>query len=202
MDESPIGAGLASLQTRARIATLGIYLFILLNVLRAAVGFANAIGVIDLMALPSQAYVNAYDVILYGSLVAFYVSALAVAFWIYRAHKNLIDAGCDGLEFTAGWSIGWFFVPIANFYMPYKAMREAWHASLGQSGDTSPPPLLTIWWSSYLAGNIADWLVVASPSFEPISRIAMICSAWALGRIIARITQGQDMVKRYAETFA
>ena len=204
MERAAIDEGLKSLRARARLATFMIYVFIVFSVVRAAVLVADFFGAITLKALPSQTYVDAFYFVIYGSLTAFYGSALVIAFWIYRAHKNLFEAGYDGLEFTPGWSIGWFFVPFANLYMPYKAMREAWHVSLGEgSGLSGPsPPLLVLWWSSYLAGNIVDLLVIVVPSFDVLSRIAMIVAAWALSRIIARITAGQDVVARYAETFA
>jgi hypothetical protein len=203
MLESAIEEGLSSLRARARVATIGLYIFILLSVVQAAIDIASVTGAITLNALPSQAFVNGVYFVVYAGLVAFLGTALVVAFWIHRAHKNLIEAGYDGLEFTPGWSIGWFFVPFANLYMPYKAMREAWHVSLGE-GDmsSSPPPILTFWWSSYLAGNIAGWFAASVPSFDLVSNVALICAAWSLSKIIGRITAGQDATTRYAQTFA
>jgi hypothetical protein len=204
MDQDAIANGLASLQARARVAMIGIYVFMAFSFARAIVSFADMFGLISLKALPSQAYVDGFYLLEYGGLAAFYASAMAISFWIYRVHKNLVDGGYGGLEFTPGWSVGWFFVPIASFYMPYKAMREAWDVSLvGSSGDGSHAhPLLAVWWSSYLVGNFADLLTAATGSFEFISRVALIISAWCLGAIIARITAGQDVAQRLSQTFA
>ena len=204
MENEVIHAGLSSLRARARVAMIAIYVVIAFNVVRAAVSLADLFGLIALQALPSQAYVDAFQVLEFGSLAAFYASAIAISFWIYRAHKNLFDAGYGGLEFSPGWSIGWFFVPIASLYMPYKAMREAWNVSLvGKvDGASQGRPLLAVWWSSYLVGNIADLITAATGGFEFISRVAMIISAWSLGVIIRRITAGQDIAQRLSQTFA
>jgi hypothetical protein len=204
MEQTAMDEGLASLRARARVATGGLYLFIAFSVARAGIILADSIGLIDLKALPSQTYLNAFYFVVYGSVVVFYGTAIAVAFWIYRAHKNLAEAQHKRLEFTPGWSVGWFFVPVANLYMPYKAMREAWDVSLVGSGEdtTHAPPLLVLWWSSYLAGNIADWLTLVGASFEIVSRIAMIIAAWALGAIIRRISAAQNVAVRLSETFA
>ena len=37
--------------------------------------------------------------------------------------------GSPGLRFTPGWAVGWYFVPIANLWKPYQAMKEIWRAS-------------------------------------------------------------------------
>ncbi len=73
--------------------------------------------------------------------------------WIYRAHDNLTQFGLTGLEFTPGWSVGWFFVPFANLVKPYEAMRELWSRSL--SNRLHAAALLPLWWGCFLVGGIA-----------------------------------------------
>src|SRR5262245_61248809 len=56
-------------------------------------------------------------------------SAVLFLRWIHRANWNARALGAQGMEFSPGWSIGWYFVPFANLWKPYQAMREIWRAS-------------------------------------------------------------------------
>ncbi|MEQ1689139.1 MAG: DUF4328 domain-containing protein [Sphingopyxis sp.] len=127
------------------------------------------------------------------SQATFILSAIAVCFWIHQAHKNLFTADVGGLEFTPGWSIGWFAVPFANLVMPYRAMRELWERSLAGSG--SP---VGFWWGAYLLGNIIT-RISNSSAFQDnppllmaaIGEAALLASAMLLMLIIRRVTAAQ-----------
>ncbi len=88
---------------------------------------------------------------MFVNLVAL-VTGILVLMWIYRANYNARQLGASDLEFTPGWAVGWYFVPIAWFWKPYQAMREIWKASArplnwrGQSGSS----LLGWWWALWL----------------------------------------------------
>lgn len=47
-----------------------------------------------------------------------------VCLWIYRASENLNDSGVNYLTYQPGWSVGWFFIPIANIFMPVIVLKE------------------------------------------------------------------------------
>lgn len=92
--------------------------------------------------------------------------ALAVTFllWLHRASKNLPALGNpqSHIEYMPGWAVGWFFIPLANFVMPYKAVREVWQKSdpaiktetdRAFTPDASSP-LLLLWWLSWIAMNV------------------------------------------------
>lgn len=112
-----------------------------------------------------------------GDLAEFFVAlatlfvfiALVVAFcvWLHRAVKNLAALGNPKakIEHTPGWAVGSFFVPIANLFLPYKAVREVWvksdpsirdEADLFYTTTSSAPPLLLGWWLTWVATNILD----------------------------------------------
>lgn len=92
--------------------------------------------------------------------------ALVVAFllWLHRSAKNLPALGNppSRVEFTPGWAVGWFFVPLANLFMPYKAVREVWEKSdpaIKTEVDlaftpAASTPLLLGWWVSWIAMNV------------------------------------------------
>jgi len=62
-------------------------------------------------------------------MLVFIVSGFLILKWIYRANYNARQLGAEGMNFTPGWSVGWYFVPIATLWKPYQAMKEIWKAS-------------------------------------------------------------------------
>jgi hypothetical protein len=72
--------------------------------------------------------------------------------WIRRANQSARARGAVGMRFTPNWSIGWYFIPIANLWIPYQAMKEIWQA--GRGGDAwkedSVPDFFPIWWFVWL----------------------------------------------------
>jgi len=46
--------------------------------------------------------------------------------WIYRTNKNLHVLSSEHMTFSPGWSLGWYFIPVANLFKPYQAMKEIW----------------------------------------------------------------------------
>jgi hypothetical protein len=49
--------------------------------------------------------------------------------WIYRSNNNLRALSGESMTFTPGWSVGWYFIPIANLWKPYQVMNEIWKVS-------------------------------------------------------------------------
>lgn len=77
----------------------------------------------------------------------FVVSGILILRWIYRANYNARQLGASGMNFTPGWSVGWYFIPIANLWKPYQAMKEIWKASSNPaSWNNEPVPSLIGWW--------------------------------------------------------
>ncbi|TIT19978.1 MAG: DUF4328 domain-containing protein [Mesorhizobium sp.] len=89
-------------------------------------------------------------------LVLWLAQAVIILAWIRLANKNVRLLGARDMEFTPGWAIGWYFIPIANLWKPYQAMSEIWRASSGspdwKSRETSGS--LPGWWFAWLAANV------------------------------------------------
>lgn len=82
------------------------------------------------------------------------VCIVIVGRWIYRASANA-HAVTDELNITPGWAVGWYFVPFANLFKPFQAMKEIWlacHRS-GAGYDERTPALLGWWWGLWLVSN-------------------------------------------------
>lgn len=159
---------------------------------------------------------------LIGFLISLFYAATAVPFltWFHRLHKNLQSLGQTGLRFTPGWAVGFFFIPIFNFFRPFQAMREVWHGSDPERTElevapespegrsrSDTPPLVAWWWGLFLApgifNHIAYWVITISQLNEDLAgqRVAaiimvlthllMIMSALVTIRLVAHLTRWQ-----------
>lgn len=136
----------------------------------------------------------------------FIASVIAVAMWMHRAHANLHDAGFEPLNFTPGWAVGWYFIPIMNLFKPFQAMRELWTAShgVGDSYAAPAPGNLPAWWGLWIIGNILGNVSTRLSLMEAASNMQVaivlgigsslctIGSAWLLRGIIRDITMAQN----------
>src|SRR6478735_11219141 len=52
-----------------------------------------------------------------------------VCMWFYRAGQNVHMAGVKYLNYTPGWYVGWFFIPLVQLVMPLITTIELWKAS-------------------------------------------------------------------------
>ncbi len=88
---------------------------------------------------------------------------------LYRISNNLRALDADNMQFTPGWVIGWFFVPLCNLYYPYRAVLELWTAS-ADDGDAfafRTPPMLPLWWIGHLASGVLVRLGASIAGDEP-----------------------------------
>src|SRR5712671_1363774 len=83
-------------------------------------------------------------------------SGVLVLRWIHRANFNAHQLGALDMRFTPGWSIGWYFIPFANLWKPYQAMKEIWQASDEPKNwpDREVPGLIPSWWFFWIITNL------------------------------------------------
>lgn len=91
-----------------------------------------------------------------GYLAIFIACVIASGMWIYRASHNAGRLAPVQGRTTPGWAVGWFFVPVANLWKPYQAMRQTWNSTFRPSGDIDQagPPRLRWWWGTWIVSNI------------------------------------------------
>lgn len=89
-------------------------------------------------------------------LIIALVSGVLTLRWIHRSNWNARALGAEGMQYTPGWSIGWYFIPIMNFWKPYRAMKEIWWASGKETQRPSEavPSILGVWWALWIANNV------------------------------------------------
>jgi hypothetical protein len=90
-------------------------------------------------------------------LPAYLATVITFCIWVVRANRNVRALGAQGLQFTPGWCAGWFFVPIANLFKPYQAVREVYRAS-DPAADARDWKHVTAglvgwWWAAYILSN-------------------------------------------------
>ena len=89
-------------------------------------------------------------------LVVFVISGFLILRWIHRANYNARQLGAENMEFTPGWSIGYYFIPILTLWKPYQAMKEIWKASKSPSNweSQNTSGILPMWWTLWLISNV------------------------------------------------
>lgn len=121
-------------------------------------------------------------------IVILVISGVLILKWIYRANYNARQIGASGITFTPGWSVGWYFIPIAHLWKPYQAMKEIWKASSNPQnwGNELVSSLLPWWWFFWIV-----WNAFGSASF----RLAM--RAEEIDELIAAnvVTQLSDVTQ-------
>ena len=95
------------------------------------------------------------------TLFVFALTVLAFLVWIHRAYRNADSLSANELDYSPGWAVGSYFVPILNLWRPYRIMSEIWQES---AGDQSPSQrakgvwLLRSWWALWIIGWIISWV--------------------------------------------
>jgi Domain of unknown function (DUF4328) len=80
------------------------------------------------------------------------VTGITFLKWIYRAYKNIQGFGAEGLRFSPGWAVGYYFIPILSLIRPVQVMSEIWRASDDPKNWQGRPGswLIASWWTLFL----------------------------------------------------
>jgi hypothetical protein len=214
MDELQPGLAALGRWSRAARMAIGVFLFVLVLTLAAYVW----VLVLELSAYsgsgttfysPILAYVLGATQLLLG--VFFLLAAIPISVWICRAHANLKEARLGELRFSPGWSVGCFFVPLANFVIPFWAMRELHNRSHGSGPWIAAESVadVTSWWTCHIAAlvvssvttfvallaTVPNLYVVQPPGVNTglvlFSLVLLAGSAFFLFRTIGAVTEAQ-----------
>lgn len=93
--------------------------------------------------------------IILSTLVGLALFVLLVI-WLYRAAKNNEALGRQNPRLGPGWAIGGWFIPVANFVIPFIVMDDVWRGA-----DPSIPRGDPRWRRTSTLGAIWAWLVTA-----------------------------------------
>ncbi len=151
-----------------RLTPLGWWVIGLLAVsgswsLAGLVEMATAPAATDITTTPSEFGQRIQDVLGAGpasqqAFASVFGVALAITWlvWQHRAQANLYARRVPGLRYTPGWSVGWWFIPLANVVVPYLSMRELLRHAGAPAGSRSDGGggQLGAWWLTYLGSAV------------------------------------------------
>ena len=89
--------------------------------------------------------------------LAYLGAAVCFCFWIHRITASLRALGAP-IQYSPAWAVGWWFIPIANLWMPFMVMRNLLRCSM-PSGPN--PNWLILWWIFTLATSALDRVVMS-----------------------------------------
>lgn len=198
-------ANLATLSGRANVANYVLLAALAIFAMTLIGEALELAGVIDLMAYEVGPLEAIYGIILLLNTVIFIISVIVVCMWIHRAHANLRDYGFEGLEFTPGWAVGWYFIPFANLFKPFQAMKELYNTSFGADDRFAgeAPGNLGLWWGAWIIGNILGNVSMRlslmgdggqaqiAIALSLASSVCMVVAAYLLREIINQVTAAQ-----------
>jgi hypothetical protein len=150
-------------------------------------------------------------------VVSWLVAVVVWLVWQHRAHRRVRQLGVQGLRFTPGWGVGWWFVPFANLVKPYQSIKELWLTSAPATKASDPrrrkaPAILPWWWAAFLISGFLDTRSLRAASGETIGELIVgdylsIGSdlTWILAGILAlaivrEIDRGQSLISPAAPT--
>lgn len=108
--------------------------------------------------------------------IVFVLSIIPILLWFYTAYANLLSAGMKGLRSSPAWAAFSFFVPIANLFIPFTAMRELANRSAGEPEEFagSSVDAVTSWWGCWIASAIVMTLVTAFTFIDALPGITVV----------------------------
>ena len=148
-------------------------------------------------------------------MLCYWATGVFFLSWIHRASSNIHAMRCYQEPvpcFSIGWSIGWWFVPFANLFVPHQVMRElSRFSSPGVAGLRPLLLLMWVWWLLFVANGILSTAVAFSVPWNRedvevlmwVNNLELLCStfdvftALMLGFIVLQISKRQ--VRRFLQ---
>jgi hypothetical protein len=102
-----------------------------------------------------------------GQMLAAVATIVAVCLWIYRAYANLSYLQVRGLQYSPGWAVGFFFIPILNLFRPCQVVQEMWRASDPEAAGPDQmawqyrpgSALVGLWWALWIITSVLGSII-------------------------------------------
>lgn len=134
----------------------------------------------------------ASNLVLLGGALVMLLSGVVFCAWFYRAYVNLPALGNRKTNYSPGWTIGSWFIPIGNLVIPYQLMIEILQGSFPPTGGNAPRrPIPGLWWARswwalWLAMIVGDRALTFLPESSDLpSLVRMLWCASAVDLVAA-----------------
>jgi hypothetical protein len=133
------------------------------------------------------------------SMVFLYLMTLAIALflvWLARSRSNAQELSPGASVPSGGWTIGAWFIPVVNFFVPRRFVLDIGRASSVSWQQKRDTTLVNLWWVAWITHAVV--LVVGgrvapgAMAFLMVAEALMIAAAVLLGLVIERITALQS----------
>lgn len=129
----------------------------------------SALLALALRKLPGAAEfgpLNQYLKFVVESSIAFQfvrgAAIIAVSVWAYLAARDLALRNVAPAPPSPGWACAWFYVPLANFFMPAVMLQRLWKSSDWSTRGVrraEKTMLIPIWWYGLVLCNLPGMLI-------------------------------------------
>ncbi|NEE36078.1 DUF4328 domain-containing protein [Streptomyces sp. SID7982] len=127
--------------------------------------------------------------------VALLATGVVFIIWFHRTRRNAEVFDPSVQRMGPGWAVGGWFVPIANFWFPYRVASGVWEASAQTRPDggwrTVPRTPLNLWWGAWvvslLCTQAAERLWERAEEAEAIVRAGGLLAASDAVDIVAAV---------------
>jgi hypothetical protein len=122
-------------------------------------------------------------------IVAVIASAIAFLAWLSRAVENVPALGGGTPIRSPRGAIGWWFAPIANFFVPYQIVADLWRR-MAPSPAAQGIGIIVAWWVLWIGGGIAQRVIgAAAGSVTTVDDFLMLL-ALMFAAILAQVLAG------------
>jgi hypothetical protein len=135
-------------------------------------------------------------------LIGYAITGVLFVVWFFKAYRAATSRGATRRTWASGWTIGGWFIPLANFVIPKLVMNEVDRMSNPETGDPpiedrwKPLPRLEssdMWWALFVLGTLttaigSNWqtyldVATANPASATVSGYATATVILACGLV-------------------
>ena len=171
----------------------------LLLVYALLLGVSSVLGVLALLTVPSfrnggfpppggsttaaaeplrLVFIVVNGLVAFAAFVLFVLAVIFYMRWQYRAVANARATGHD-TRHSPGWGVGWWFIPVANLFVPRRVLRDLWRVS--GAGERR---------GSREAGGLPSTIYLLWLVFNLLSLVGILVNGYAGARVGYAIASG------------
>ncbi|MEU1193839.1 DUF4328 domain-containing protein [Streptomyces sp. NPDC005859] len=116
--------------------------------------------------------------------------------WLVRSRRNAQELSPWASVPSRGWTIGAWFIPVVNFFVPRQFVLNIGRASSASWEQWRDTTLVNLWWVAWITHavvlGVGGRVAPGSMAFLVVAEALMIAAAVLLGLVIERITALQS----------